>query len=644
MEKKMKTAKCYLLFFWGLFWTFSLLAQQPEEAQIFQTDKKIVIDGNLDEWSASKELPVDSMPDGKKLAPSADLGVTARFTFDAENFYAAVRAVDDRPEFPERDRRSSDGFLLTFTDPSKGNESDRFLTFGFSMRGKEEVKVLLNRNGESFLQNSIGDVQLKIVVDSVQKSIIYEVGIPWKYIPGFRPFLQQKWGVNLIYIDYDGGQRKVVQLFPDPNYDTELSNKRKAVVFRFIPHLPEVPEFQALLVVNHFYEDQEKKISLAVNSPSAFQDWEVRFIISSPDGNMPSKKSLSFEKGMNILSLPIDSENHPSGLYDLSLGILDDKGALKYTENAQFFQLNKKEFEALESKVADVKKGDLFLKDAIFRESLPALEIRLQWIKQLIEDPAPFADLESLQQWNGEMKELFKIVDEGKPALFPPGRMARLAYRSEIDNSLQPYSVLVPDNYDQKKSFPLLVTLHTGGVDDRGAMASMAFPYYGPRSRKSEVDFIILAPLARGVFDPYVGDSAREVIECIGHLKKLYNIEEKRIAIDGFSMGGYEAWRISLLNPEMFKAVIVRSGRTSLPDSGKGENIFDLLDRRTALNFLIIHGDQDEISPVEDVRKAVARMQELKMKVKYIEVKGAGHGDYNKWPDILSWLKEVLQK
>lgn len=640
----MKTPKPYLILFLSIFGAFSLIAQQPEERSILQADKKIVVDGNLDEWAAIEELSVDLTPDGKKLASSADLAVTARFTFDAENFYAAVKAMDDRPELSERSRRPGDGFLLTFTDPSQGNESDRFLTFGFSRRGKEEVKVLLNRKGEFFPQNSIGDAQLKIVIDSMQKSIVYEVAIPWKYIPSFRPFVQQQWGVNLSYTDVDGGQRKVVQLFSDPNYDAELSDKRKGLVFRFVPHLPEAPEYQALLNVNHFYQEQEKKISLAVNSPSAVQGWEVRFILTSPDGNIASKKSLSFEKGMNVLSFPIDTENHPSGLYDLSLGILDDQGTLKYSDNAQFFQLNKNEFEASETKVADIKKGDLFLQDAIFRESFPTLEIRLQWIKQTMEDPAPFADLDSLQEWNGETKELFRIVDEGKPALFPPGRPARLAYRSEIDNTLQAYSVLIPVKYDQKKPWPLLVTLHDAGVDDKGALAGISFPYYGPRKNGGGVDFIILAPLARGLADWYVGDSAREVIECIGHFKKLYNVDEKRIALDGFSMGGYGVWRISLLNPEMFKAVIVRSGRTSPPGPVKGENIFDLLDKGTALNFLIIHGDQDEIGSVADVRKAVAKMQELKMKVKYIEVKGAGHSDYNKWPDILSWLKGNLAK
>ena len=94
----------------------------------------------------------------------------------------------------------------------------------------------------------------------------------------------------------------------------------------------------------------------------------------------------------------------------------------------------------------------------------------------------------------------------------------------------------------------------------------------------------------------------------------------------------------------MFRAVIVRSGRIAPLEPVKGENILDLLSQGTDQSFLIIQGQSDEMAPVEDVRKAVARMQELKMNVEYVEVKGEGYGDYNKWPDILKWLKDALAK
>jgi predicted esterase len=68
----------------------------------------------------------------------------------------------------------------------------------------------------------------------------------------------------------------------------------------------------------------------------------------------------------------------------------------------------------------------------------------------------------------------------------------------------------------------------------------------------------------------------------------------------------------------------------------------DMLDRANGLNILIVHGDQDKAAPVDEVRRAVARLRELKANVRYIEVKGAGSENYDKWDDVFSWLRDTL--
>jgi phospholipase/carboxylesterase len=155
---------------------------------------------------------------------------------------------------------------------------------------------------------------------------------------------------------------------------------------------------------------------------------------------------------------------------------------------------------------------------------------------------------------------------------------------------------------------------------------------------------IMIAPKARGLSDWYLGDSGKEVIECIDHIKVLYNIDEKNIVLQGFSMGGYGAWRLSLLNPDLFKAVVILSGAISPPPdlSRKGENILDLLDRGKGLNFLIVHGAKDNAVPVENAREAVRKLEELGIKHKYIEIKDAFHVGYNKWNEIFDWIRDVL--
>jgi predicted esterase len=172
----------------------------------------------------------------------------------------------------------------------------------------------------------------------------------------------------------------------------------------------------------------------------------------------------------------------------------------------------------------------------------------------------------------------------------------------------------------------------------------MAFAsgYFNPQVRRRAGDFIILAP---GVGDRsgwFAGDSGEEALECVAHLKKLYGVNEKAVFLDGFSKGGYGALRLALLHPQAFRAVIIRSGLIVPPADVKGENLFDLLAQGRNLSFLFVHGDQDEIAPIQDVRQAVARLQELKSSVRMIEVKGGGHADAEKWEDVFGWVRDVL--
>jgi len=618
----------------------SLWAQPAEALKIFQAENKFTIDGDLNDWTGLGELPIQLTPEGQVHPPSADLTVTARFSFDAEYFYAAVSVLDDRIEFPGRGRREGDGFYLTFVDPTTGDGRGRYLIFGFSRFENEPLAVIPRMEDDTV--PVVRDVLLQVKADEGKQTVAYELAIPWKYFPDFRPFLQPKWAINLSYDDLDGGQKKVVQLVSDPNYEPDNPAPKKALPCEFVVGPLRFLEFQSSLNANHFYPEDERKLNLAVHSPTAQQGWQVRLIATTPLGNFPSERSLSFEKGMSILSFPIDLEKTTTGVIDLSLGIIDDQGKLRYTDDRRFFFLDRQQFEDYAAKLSEFKTGELAGQDIVFRESLPTLEIRLHWIKEFMEKSPPFADLQKVQQWNQDVKDLFRNVEEGKPAFFPTGRIVRLGYRSEADGTLRSYSVLVPDWYDPETALPLLVILAGGGAAPRMSLFALTSSYFGPRVRKKAGDFFILAPEVEDPSGWYIGGDGQRVVETIEHLKKIYSVAAANIVLDGFSKGGYGALRLALQNPGTYKGAVVRSGQLIPPENSGAENIKDLLDRAKGLNILIIHGDQDKDAPVEEIRGIVARLQESKANVRYIEVKGAGSGDYDKWSDVFNWLKDVL--
>jgi predicted esterase len=617
--------------------------QQQDALKIYEADKKITIDGNLEDWEGIKEIPIDLSTAGDKIEPSQDLAVTARFTYDAKNFYAAVKAVDDVFEFPNRSWRYGDGLILTFLDPYQGNQSDRFCSFGFSLEGEKPVKLVVNRDGVYFPPIDVRQIELKIVPNEKDHVIFYELAIPFEYLVPFKPFLRERWGINLIYADKDLNKRKLVLLYPDTGYDTELSNKRKGTVFQFVNHIPKVPEIQMELNAFHFFNDAKKTVTLAVNSPEGRTGWQMRTILLGPgEENIPRSEMFALKKGMNTLKFDLEEKDYATGPYDFSVGVLDDEGSLVFKEDSRFFILNRAEFEHFQSKLEKVEKGVLDDKDEKYVKSLPTLEIRFLWITEYMEKAFPYEGISAIAEWYDEIKKLFERVDKGEPALFPPGSIGRYAHRSDIDDTLQPYTVYIPRDYDERSPTPLFVALHGSGVNDISYGFEIANLLVAARMRRGLPSMIMIAPQARGLSDWYLGDSGKEVIECIHHIEALYNIDEKNIVLQGFSMGGYGAWRLSLLNPELFKAVVVQSGAISPPPYLKGENILDLLDRGKGLEFLIVHGAKDNAVPVENARKAVQKLKELGIKHKYIEVKDGFHTGYNKWDEIFDWIRDVL--
>jgi len=236
----------------------ALPPEEPEGLKILQAKSAPAIDGDLADWADIPDFPVPFTPEGNALPPSADLTVRARFSFDSEYFYGALQVLDDRIEFPDMKRPEGDGFYLTFISPGPEPSKDDCVIFGFSLFGNEPLAIIDTR-GEGGVTPA-RDVQLQLKLDSRRSTVDYELAIPWKRIPFFRPFLPGRLKLNLSYDDLDAGQKKVVQLVPDPEYAPESAVPKKGLSAEFVLGPPRILEFQSSLNANHFYADSALKL------------------------------------------------------------------------------------------------------------------------------------------------------------------------------------------------------------------------------------------------------------------------------------------------------------------------------------------------------------------------------------------------
>jgi predicted esterase len=187
------------------------------------------------------------------------------------------------------------------------------------------------------------------------------------------------------------------------------------------------------------------------------------------------------------------------------------------------------------------------------------------------------------------------------------------AYRSAVDNTLQPYRLFIPESYDESKSAPLLVALHGMGGDENSMFDSYA---NGLLKREAgRVGFIVVCPKGRDSASMYRGSAAKDVLDVMADVQRTYRVDAARIYLMGHSMGGYGTWSIAMEHPEIFAALG--------PISGGGLTAGMATIRH--IPQYVVHGDDDRTVPVTQSRNMVEAGKKAGAEIVYVEVPGGSH-------------------
>lgn len=168
----------------------------------------------------------------------------------------------------------------------------------------------------------------------------------------------------------------------------------------------------------------------------------------------------------------------------------------------------------------------------------------------------------------------FQVLDQGmerarqllsgKPE-WDTGQKRIEAYRSEIDRTVQPYGVTLPANYDPAKLVRLYVWLH--GRQNNTTEAEFIYNFLRPRppgnapvADQGQIQVDCFGRINSAGWH-WAGEA--DVFEAIAAVKKRYKIDDKRVVLRGFSMGGEGAWHIALHYPDQFAAAEIGAGTVS---------------------------------------------------------------------------------
>jgi len=228
------------------------------------------------------------------------------------------------------------------------------------------------------------------------------------------------------------------------------------------------------------------------------------------------------------------------------------------------YQPAAEELESLKSRTAQLGKA---LDDLAARKADPDLLVDVavyhkaaQWIARYPQEEFHskryVADtLAALDRGLARAKEL-----AAKRASWPKqkGTLVR-AYRSRVDDSVQPYGLFVPTNYDGRKPLRLDVVLHGRGATLNEVSFLAAHDNAKPAA--NEPDYLRLDIYGRGN-NAYRWAGETDVFEALASVRHRYRVDPNRIVLRGFSMGGAGAWHLGLHYPDRWAGVEAGAGFT----------------------------------------------------------------------------------
>ena len=153
-------------------------------------------------------------------------------------------------------------------------------------------------------------------------------------------------------------------------------------------------------------------------------------------------------------------------------------------------------------------------------------------------------------------KERLDGLEKGEtPWADQRGSLVR-AYRSKVDDSVQPYGLHIPEDLNLKKPAPLMVWLHGRGdkVTDMHFINRCLAKNAALGGYFDSPNVITIAPFGRQCIG-WKHSGEIDIFEAIEQVKKQYKIDEDRIVLAGFSMGGAGAWHVGAHYTEKFCAV-----------------------------------------------------------------------------------------
>jgi len=211
-----------------------------------------------------------------------------------------------------------------------------------------------------------------------------------------------------------------------------------------------------------------------------------------------------------------------------------------------------------------------------------------------------------------------RLADGTNRWIHPPGRKQARIYPSrvklhegvrrsfpEFGGRLQPYLVVVPKTYARTKRAGVTWALHSLSA------TYTQYAVFSPRQQQQLGDDegrFYVSPLGRGPDGWYTDEAEVDFFEVWADLARHFRLDPTRVALSGYSMGGYGTYKLGMQWPDLFGAAFTTVGPPVAPGY---LNTLQLIGNARWLPYLNWAGRTDELVPYATVLAQQQRFDDL---------------------------------
>lgn len=292
----------------------------------------------------------------------------------------------------------------------------------------------------------------------------------------------------------------------------------------------------------------------------------------------------------------------------------------------------------LQEKITAINAG----KDASAKSLLPDVMIFERAVRCAL-DYQEFFDVKDLDKADALLLEGIKRADQllaGKPEWITQKGLVVRGYISRIDNTVQPYGLMIPQTYAIDHSVPTRCDIWFHGRGEKLSEVNFLWDRMKNPGEFTPDHTIMLHPYGR-YCNAFKFAGEVDVLEGLEDVKKRYRIDEDRISVRGFSMGGAACWQFAThyadrwfaANPgagfsetPQFLKVFQKEELKPMPWEQKLWNLYDC--DKWALNLthcptIAYSGENDSQKQAADVMEEA--LAEHGIRLRHVIGKGMGH-------------------